>query len=382
MRQTLVVLLLLVVGQLAFSQNPGYQLTLTNDAQTSATTYEFDIRIMSDGQPNFELATIQPIMTFNTAISGGTVTLSLVGGTSDLVSAQVPSGLTVAGNELRIASRPPPGAGGGTVVGVSPGVRVGRFRITSSVDFPSTERPNIAWKGLSGGNPYTKVTAYVSASNTDITNESGHINGLVNPLLPVTLVSFTGNASASAGGVVLEWRTASEVNNYGYTVQRKGEGEEAFSDLEGSFAAGHNTTTEPQSYSYVDRTVARAGSYTYRLRQQDLDGTVHYSQSVIVNVTVTDVAEVAPKVFQLMQNYPNPFNPSTQLKFSVETTGRAVMKIYNMLGEEVATLFDGTAEAGRYYVATFNATGLATGIYLYRLTADEKTHVRKMLLVK
>jgi len=53
-----------------------------------------------------------------------------------------------------------------------------------------------------------------------------------------------------------------------------------------------------------------------------------------------------------------------------------------MLGEEVATLFDGTAEAGRYYVATFNATGLATGIYLYRLTADEKTDVRKMLLVK
>jgi hypothetical protein len=113
-----------------------------------------------------------------------------------------------------------------------------------------------------------------------------------------------------------------------------------------------------------------------------MDGAVHYTQSVIVNVTVTDVAEVAPKVFQLMQNYPNPFNPTTQLKFSVETTGRAVVKVYNMLGEEVTTLFDGTAEAGRYYTSTFNAAGLASGIYLYRLTTEQKTDVRKMLLVK
>lgn len=200
--------------------------------------------------------------------------------------------------------------------------------------------------------------------------------------LPVTLTSFMGKVNASKGGVVLEWKTASEVNNYGYTVQRKGENEADFSDLSGAFVAGKGTTLDPQQYSYVDKSITGAGSYAYRLKQQDMDGTIHYTQSVIVQVTLTDVAEVAPKMFQLMQNYPNPFNPSTQVKFSVESTTRATVKVYNMLGEEVSTLFDGTAEAGRFYVSTFNATSLASGVYFYRLTTQEKTDVRRMMLVR
>jgi hypothetical protein len=200
--------------------------------------------------------------------------------------------------------------------------------------------------------------------------------------LPVTLVSFAGTASASQGGVVLTWKTASEVNNYGYTVQRRSEAEADFTDLSGAFVEGKGTTTEAQSYSYLDKSIAQPGTYSYRLKQVDLDGTIHYSPSVIVVITLTDVAEVAPKEFQLAQNYPNPFNPSTQVKFSVQSTEHAVVKVYNMLGEEVTTLFDGVAEAGRYYVARFDATNLATGMYIYRLTTDTKSDVKKMLLVK
>jgi hypothetical protein len=200
--------------------------------------------------------------------------------------------------------------------------------------------------------------------------------------LPVQLTAFTASLTQQANAVQLKWTTASEMNNYGYTVQRKSGSEVDFVDLKDAFIVGKGTTVEPQAYSYTDNTVAKAGTYSYRLKQQDMDGTIHYTQSVIVQVSMTDVAEVAPKVFQLMQNYPNPFNPSTQVKFSVESTTRATVKVYNMLGEEVATMFDGVAEAGRYYVATFNAARLSSGIYFYRLATEKKNDVKRMLLVR
>ena len=250
--------------------------------------------------------------------------------------------------------------------------RVGRIQFTIT---DVSGDPTIRWKGS-----MCSITS-VGGSADDMLGSTVFADPDGIPL-PVTLSSFTGTASMKDGGVKLEWKTASEVNNYGYTVQRKSEEDAEFADLSGAFIAGKGTTVEPQSYSYVDKSVTGAGTYAYRLKQQDMDGTVHYSQSVVVKVTVTDVAEVAPRVFQLMQNYPNPFNPSTQVKFSVETTGRAVVKVYNMLGEEVATLHDGIAEAGRYYVATFDASGLASGIYFYRLTTDSKSDVKKMLFVK
>jgi hypothetical protein len=200
--------------------------------------------------------------------------------------------------------------------------------------------------------------------------------------LPVTLTSFAAKIAGSGTGVVLEWATASEVNNYGYTVQRKAEADAAFADVAGAFIEGHGTTAEPQTYSYTDNTVKDAGKYEYRLKQQDLNGAVQYSQSVIVNVSLTAVAEAAPREFQLMQNYPNPFNPATMVKFSVPSTGQATMKVYNTMGQEVVTLFEGVAEAGRYYALPFNAADLASGVYFYRLVTEQKTDVRRMMLVK
>jgi|WetSurMetagenome_2_1015567.scaffolds.fasta_scaffold22676_4 hypothetical protein len=200
--------------------------------------------------------------------------------------------------------------------------------------------------------------------------------------LPVQLTAFTATLTQQANAVQLKWTTASEMNNYGYTVQRKAGSDVEFADLKDAFIAGKGTTIEPQAYSYTDNTVTKSGTHSYRLKQQDMDGTIHHTQGVIVQVTLTDVAEVAPQMFQLLQNYPNPFNPSTQVKFSVASTTRATVKVYNMLGEEVATMFDGVAEAGRYYAVTFNGTGLASGVYFYRLATEQKTDVKRLLLVR
>ena len=224
---------------------------------------------------------------------------------------------------------------------------------------------------------------YIEIAGDDVTNTGTpfYVNS-TELALPVALTSFAAQIASSGAGVLLQWATASEVNNYGYTVQRKAETDETFADVADAFVAGHGTTVEPQTYSFTDRTVQAAGKYEYRLKQQDLNGAVQYSQSVVVTMSVTDVAEAAPREFALMQNYPNPFNPTTMLKFSVPSTGQATMKVYNTMGQEVVTLFEGVAEAGRYYAVPFNAANLASGVYFYRLVTEQKTDVRRMMLVK
>jgi Secretion system C-terminal sorting domain len=106
---------------------------------------------------------------------------------------------------------------------------------------------------------------------------------------------------------------------------------------------------------------------------------------VVLNVMTTSVRDASakiPAVFALSQNYPNPFNPTTEIQFTVPSNGRAVLKVFNVLGQEVATLFDGQAEVGTIHQAQFNATNLASGVYFSRLEFGGKVQMRKMLLLK
>jgi hypothetical protein len=98
-------------------------------------------------------------------------------------------------------------------------------------------------------------------------------------------------------------------------------------------------------------------------------------------VSVTERGGPVPVEYSLGQNYPNPFNPITQIEYSVARNGHLSLKVYNSLGQEVATLFNGFQKAGNY-VATFDASGLASGIYLYRLHAETATIIKKLVLSK
>ena len=88
-----------------------------------------------------------------------------------------------------------------------------------------------------------------------------------------------------------------------------------------------------------------------------------------------------PINFSLSQNYPNPFNPTTMISYSIPHSGYITLKVYNLLGEEIATLFEGFRKSGDY-VANFNASGLASGIYLYRFSAENFTATKKFVLLK
>ncbi len=211
------------------------------------------------------------------------------------------------------------------------------------------------------------------------------------PPLPVELTTFT--ALASGNVVELHWKTATEVNNYGFYVERASESLAATNSGESKncetidFVNGHGNSSSPKEYSYVDETIGGSGKYFYRLKQVDVDGSYEYSPVVEVYVG-------APEKFELSQNYPNPFNPTTTITYSIPTlpassplakgrteVGFVTLKVYDILGREVATLVNQHQSTGRYTVK-FNASGLNSGIYFYKLQAGDFTQVRRMMLVK
>jgi hypothetical protein len=211
----------------------------------------------------------------------------------------------------------------------------------------------------------------VNASKNGVVIDNTGISG---GALPITLSSFKVNLSADSP--ILTWTTLSEIDNYGFFVQ-KSQDMQTWADVTNSFQAGYGTTIEQHSYSFADNTLP-TGNY-YRLHQVDLDGTSHYSDavSVVAGVDVTPVV----KEFVLNQSYPNPFNPSTTISYSVPKQAHASLVIYNMLGEQVATLVNEVVAPGAHSVV-WNASGLSSGTYFYVLNSDSRVQVRKTMLVK
>jgi len=191
-----------------------------------------------------------------------------------------------------------------------------------------------------------------------------------NANLPVELTSFI--ATVKQNSVLLEWATATEINNQGFEIERKTEKNEWRTI---GFEEGKGTTTEPQEYSFIDDLFnASTGKLYYRLKQIDFDGSFEYSK-------IVDVEVGFPTEFSLSQNYPNPFNPTTSIQYTVGSLQFVTFKVYDVLGKEIATLINETKPAGAYEVE-FNGTGLPSGIYFYRITAGSYSETRKMVLLR
>ncbi len=176
-----------------------------------------------------------------------------------------------------------------------------------------------------------------------------------NGIVPVEFATFS--ATSVGADVQLNWSTATETNNKGFFVERKSTSGE-FASV--GFIDGSGTTTLVKEYSFIDKGVG-VGTYTYRLKQVDFDGTSDYSKAIEVDVT-------APNTFALNQNFPNPFNPSTKINFSLATDAKVTLTVYNVLGQEVATLVNGAMSAGVHSV-NFDASSLVSGLYIAKITA-------------
>ncbi|MBK7629749.1 MAG: hypothetical protein IPJ23_03365 [Ignavibacteriales bacterium] len=200
-----------------------------------------------------------------------------------------------------------------------------------------------------------------------------NVNFTIEEAVPVELVSFT--AQTTDAGVVLNWTTATEINNSGFTIER-GRDEENFTQI--AFVKGKGTTTEISNYNYVD-TEIESGKYYYRLKQTDFDGTFEYLNVVLVDVGL-------PKQFVLNQNHPNPFNPSTTIKFQLPVDSKVRIDLFNSIGQKVSEILNSDLSGGVHEV-NFEGSNLSSGIYYYTMNAVGKdgknfTATKKMILMK
>ena len=223
---------------------------------------------------------------------------------------------------------------------------------------------------------YLRAVDFIDEDNGWIVGNDGIILRRGSFVTPVELISFT--ASLKDGKVVLEWSSATETNNSGFSIERSLSSSEDVRNWKSiGFVAGNGTTEQQHHYSFTD-TEDLSGKYYYRLKQTDYNGTITYSDIVEVSINI-------PSTFTLEQNYPNPFNPVTTIKYSIppgtKSKNFVTLKVFDILGNQVETLVNKEQSPGNYEVK-FNGSNLASGIYFYRLTAGSFNSVRKFILLK
>lgn len=187
-------------------------------------------------------------------------------------------------------------------------------------------------------------------------------------LVPVELISFS--ASSNGNEVILNWSTATELNNQLFEVQRSFLGTD-FATV--GFVNGKGTTSERQDYVYKDK-ISGDGKYFYRLKQIDYLG--HFDYSEIIEIEFREFNS-----YVLEQNYPNPFNPTTTIGYGLKEKGNVKITILNSIGEEVALIVNEEKESG-YHTVEFNAGNLPSGVYFYQLKAGSYVESKKMILLR
>jgi len=167
--------------------------------------------------------------------------------------------------------------------------------------------------------------------------------------------------------VTLNWQSMSETNNDHWTVKR--DGEEIWTE------PGQGNRETSTDYTYVDRDVVNGMTYSYILEAVNYEGNVDEYGPVMASVV-----EV-PGDFALAQNYPNPFNASTVIRYQLASDEHVTLKVYNIYGQEVTSLVDADQKAGRYSVQ-WTGKGVSSGMYVYTLTAGDRSETKKMVFVK
>ena len=245
----------------------------------------------------------------------------------------------------------------------------------SNVYYSSDNRASWSTQYTAASGNYTHMSKSRNGNLIIAVRDNGGISSYLTPV-PVELTSFT--AMTNNNNVILNWRTASEINNLGFLVERskvKNPGDEKGSAWEElGFVEGKGTTTEENLYTFTDK-ILEPGFYSYKLIQLDFDGT--RTETGVVDVEVeSQVAE-----YSLLQNYPNPFNPSTTIQFSLPVKSRVKIIVYNSLGQLVKTLVNKEMDSGSHEI-NFNAVNIPSGVYLYSFESERFKEVKKMVIMK
>jgi hypothetical protein len=224
------------------------------------------------------------------------------------------------------------------------------------------------------------------ATATDANNNTSEFSNASNPL-PVELASFAGTQTGS-DAVALRWTTASEQNNAGFEVQRRrvelrsGEtGQEASVSTEkwekvGFVAskAESGTASQALSYRYVAEDLP-VGTNEFRLKQVDLDGSATRHDAVTVELRMEEALRLGVPA-------PHPVQSRATLSFAVKEKQETTLRLYNTLGQRVATLYRGTPTAGETQTIQLSATDLTSGTYFLRLHTGNRTRTQRVTIVR
>ena len=245
-----------------------------------------------------------------------------------------------------------------------------------------TQDNGVIWVELQNGLPNTVIVHLDYSPSNQMLRAGTHGRGVyeafIDLTIPVELASFM--AAKDFNKVILNWETATETNNFGFEIERKLKNQDW---VKLGFIDGQGTTTESQSYQFIDdySFLAYEGKILYRLKQIDYDGTYDYSKQVYV-----DVAFI-PEEFYVSQNYPNPFNPVTTIEYSLPSESNVRLSIYNSVGQEIAKLVSSLQQQGTYKIV-WDASRFASGVYFYSFEAEELNgqksvrEMKKIVLMK
>ncbi len=198
--------------------------------------------------------------------------------------------------------------------------------------------------------------------------------------LPIQLASFTGTV-VNGNSVRLDWRTISERNNFGFQIEKSLNTPANYQSVPNGFVPGHGTANQPHDYSFSEPSVSQ-GVWYYRIKQIDLDGGIHYHEGVRVEVVLTSTLEaLLPVAAALLQNYPNPFNSTTTIHYQLPISSYVSLKVFDLLGREVAVLVSGVEVAGNKLVR-FDASHLTSGVYLYELQAGDYAATKRLIVLR
>jgi peptidoglycan/xylan/chitin deacetylase (PgdA/CDA1 family) len=245
------------------------------------------------------------------------------------------------------------------------------YPLTIDVTVPPDWKAAIIDQGTNKDTAYTFISGSDNIIRTYVIPNSGLlILNKADIALPVELTTFT--ATIADKGIKLSWSTSTEINTNQFVIERMRDNKswERIGSVQGS---GNSNSTK--AYSFIDNSSKSNGKYSYRLKMIDNDGKFKYSD--VVNVVVNTV----PEIYSLEQNYPNPFNPNTKIRYTLSSMGHVTVKVYDIIGNEIATLINEEKPTGSYEL-TWNAGNIPSGVYYYRMQAGSFTETKKMILLK
>ena len=383
----MVIILIVLLFNINLFSQVQYEASIANQTVVlSDPTYGncvyFDIYLRQNGGPGpLYLADSDFKFTFNVAsfttptikyIAGSTVLHNSLGGLTTFYNGNISTsftspnklGINVLG--LNIISENQFNQRVAKIDGTPSYHKLGTFVVYTIVNLTGTF--GLTWKTGAGGTVVTSMHPYCPWSSCQAI---GAYVAIIEQPLSIELTSFTGNVGNKTD-VTLNWITATETNNKGFDIERSVNTSDTWVKV--GYIEGKGTTTTLTSYRFNDLKL-NTGKYNYRLKQIDYNGNFEY-------YFLNEIIEIGiPNKYDISQNYPNPFNPATNIRYDLPKNGFVKLIVFDALGREIESLVNKNQSAGTYEI-TFVASQFPSGVYFYKLTANEFSETKKMLMIK